>query len=77
MERKEFFVQPRIAAKIVELCHEHALPVNIVVGEVVDGMQLLTFEHELIDYHLVAWLVNKGTNFYVTLPEEEILNDND
>ena len=50
---------------------------NIVVGEVVDGMQQLTFEHELIDYHLVAWLVNKGTNFYVTLPAEEILNDDD
>ena len=77
MEKKEFFVQPKIASKIVELCHEHALPVNIIVGEIVNGMQRLTFEHEPIDYHIVAWLVKKGTSFYVTLPAEEIIDDND
>ena len=77
MEKKEYYVQPNIAAKIVELNHEHALPVNIIVGECVGNLTQITFEYELIDYHIVAWLVNKGTLFYTCLPDEEILNDND
>ena len=77
MERKEYHVQPKIADKIVELSEEHALPVNIIVGVLVDGMKPITFEYELIDYYLVAWLVNKGTQFYTQLPAEEILKDYD
>lgn len=77
MEKKEYYVQPKIAAKIVELNQEHALPVNIIVGESVGNLTQITFEYELIDYHIVAWLVNKGTLFYTCLPDEEILNDND
>lgn len=77
MEKKEYYVQPKIAAKIVELNQEHALPVNIIVGECVGNLTQITFEYELIDYHIVAWLVNKGTLFYTSLPDEEILNDND
>ena len=38
MERKEYYVQPRIAEKIVELSQEHALPVNIIVGECVNHL---------------------------------------
>ena len=60
MEKKEFYVQPKIAAKIVELQVEHTLPVNIIVGELVKGLKPVTFEYELIDHNLVAWLVNKG-----------------
>ena len=77
MEKKEYYVQPKIAAKIVELNQEHALPVNIIVGECVGKLTQITFEYELIDYHIMAWLVNKGTLFYTCLPDEEILNDND
>ena len=77
MEKKEYYVQPKIAAKIVELNQEHALPVNIIVGECVGNLTQITFEYELIDYHLVAWLVNKGTLFYTCLTDEDILNDND
>ena len=77
MEKKEYYVQPKIAAKIVELNQEHALPVNIIVGERVGNLTQITFEYELIDYHIVAWLVNKGTLFYTCLTDEEILNDND
>ena len=78
MEKKDFYVQPKIADKIVELCQEeHNLPVNIIIGVLVDGMKPVTFEYELIDYNLVAWLVNKGTQFYTQLPAEEILKDND
>ena len=77
MEKKEYYVQPKIAAKIVELNQEHALPVNIIVGECVGNLTQITFEYGLIDYHIVAWLVNKGTLFYTCLPDEEILNDND
>lgn len=77
MEKKEYYVQPKIAAKIVELNQEHALPVNIIVGECVGNLTQITFEYELIDYHIVAWLVNKGTLFYTCLPDEEILNEND
>ena len=77
MEKKEYYVQPKIAAKIVELNQEHALPVNIIVGECVGNLTQITFEYELIDYHIVAWLVNKGTLFYTCLTHEEILNDND
>ncbi len=77
MEKKEYYVQPKIAAKIVELNQEHALPVNIIVGESVGNLTQITFEYELIDYHIVAWLVNKGTLFYTCLTDEEILNDND
>lgn len=77
MEKNEYYVLPKIAAKIVELNQEHALPVNIIVGECVGNLTQITFEYELIDYHIVAWLVNKGTLFYTCLTDEEILNDND
>ena len=77
MEKKEYYVQPKIAAKIVELNQEHALPVNIIVGESVGNLTQITFEYDLIDYHIVAWLVNKGTLFYTCLTDEDILNDND
>ena len=77
MEKKEYYVQPRIAEKIVELSQEHALPVNITVGESVGNLTHITFEYDLIDYHIVAWLVNKGTQFYTQLPAEEILKDYD
>jgi hypothetical protein len=77
MEKKEYYVQPNIAAKIVELNQEHALPVNIIVGECVGNLTQITFEYELIDYHITAWLVNKGTQFYTELPAEEILKDDD
>ena len=77
MEKKEYYVQPKIAANIVELNQEHALPVNIIVGECLGNLTQITFEYELIDYHIVAWLVNKGTLFYTCLTDEEILNDND
>ena len=77
MERKEYYVQPRIAEKIVELSQEHALPVNITVGECVNHLTSITFEYDLNDYHIVAWLVNKGTQFYTQLPAEEILKDYD
>ena len=77
MEKKEYYVQPKIADKIVELSQEHALPVNIIVGENVDTLTHITFEYELIDYHIMAWLVNKGTQFYTHLPAEEILKDYD
>ena len=40
-------------------------------------MKPVTFEYELIDYNLVAWLVNKGTQFYTQLPAEEILKNYD
>lgn len=77
MEKKEYYVQPKIADKIVELNQEHALPVNIIVGECVNHLISITFEYELIDYHIVKWLVNRGTQFYTCLTDEEILNDND
>lgn len=77
METKECLVQPKIASKILELNQEHALPVNIVVGGVIKGLTKLTFEYELIDHHLVAWLLNKGTAYYTALPAEEIMDDDD
>lgn len=77
METKECLVQPKIASKILELNQEHALPLNIVVGGVIEGLKKLTFEYELIDYHLVAWLLNKGTAYYTGLPYEEIMDDDD
>lgn len=42
METKECLVQPKIASKILELNQEHALPVNIVVGGVIEGLKKLT-----------------------------------
>lgn len=75
MESKQYYVQPKIASKIVELQTDHSLPVNIIVGETVNGMKPITFEYEKIDYHLVAWLVKKGEQFYTNLPIEEIKND--
>lgn len=77
METKECLVQPKIAAKVIELQEIHALPVNIIVGGVIEGLKKLTFEYELIDYHLVAWLLNKGTQYYTGLPAEEIMEDDD
>ena len=77
MERKIYYVQPKIATKIVELQVEHALPVNIIVGECVGNLTSITFAYELIDYYIMAWLVNKGTQFYTELPAEEILKDDD
>ena len=77
MERKVYYVPPKIATKIVELQVEHALPVNITVGECLGNLTSVTFEYELIDFHITAWLVNKGTQFYTELPAEEILKDDD
>jgi len=77
MERKEYFVQQKIAAKIVEMNQEHALPVNITVGECVGNLTSITFEYELIDKNVVAWLVNRGTQIYTQLPAEEIVKDYD
>lgn len=77
MKKKEFFVQTKIAAKIVELHQEHSLPLNIIVGERVGSLTCITFEYEKIDYHLVAWLVKKGNQFYTHLPLAEMLNGND
>ena len=77
MEKKEYYAQPKIVSKIVELSIEHSLPVNITVGEHVEGLTSITFEYELIDYHIVAWLVDKGTQLYTCLPTEEILNGHD
>ena len=77
METKECLVQPKIASKILELNQEHALPVNIVVGGVIESLTKLTFEYELIDHNLVAWLLNKGTAYYTGLPAEEIMDDYD
>lgn len=70
-------MQPKIAAWIIELQTEHTLPVNIIVGGIVEGLKKLTFEYDMIDYHLVAWLLNKGTQYYTGLPAEEILEDDD
>jgi len=77
MERKQYYVQPKIANKIMELQYKHSLPVNIIVGECIKGLKSVTFEYEHEDYYLVAWLVNKGTQFYICLPAEEINNDDD
>ena len=77
MDTKEYLVQPKIASKIIELHHEHALPVNVKVGGMVSGLKSLTFEYDMIDYHLVAWLINKGTAYYTGLPAEEIMEDDD
>ena len=77
MERKEYLVQPRIAAYIMELQLQHALPVNIIVGEIVDGLKLVTFEYELINYNLVLWMIDKGNQYYTGLPAEVIMDDND
>lgn len=77
METKECLVQPKIASKVIELQEIHALPVNIIVGGMIEGLKKLTFEYELIDYHLVAWLLNKGTQYYTGLPAEEIMEDDD
>ena len=43
MESKQYYVQPKIASKIVELQTDHSLPVNIIVGETVNGMKVLSF----------------------------------
>ena len=77
MERKETLVQPKIAAKIVELQAEHNLPVNITIREGSKGMKFVVFEFDLIDYNAFAWLVNKGTAYYTGLPAEEIIEDYD
>lgn len=77
MEKKECLVQPKIAAKIMDLQLQHALPVNIIVGEVIEGLKKMTFEYELIDYYVVAWLLNKGTQYYTGLPAEQIMDDYD
>ncbi|MCR5850397.1 MAG: hypothetical protein K6G92_06765 [Bacteroidaceae bacterium] len=77
MERKHYYAQPKIVDRIVELQKSHSLPINIFVGECVSGLTEITFEYELIDYHLVAWLVNKGTEYYTCLPPEEIMDDDD
>ena len=77
MEKKEYYTQPKIVDKIVELHQEHSLPVNIIVGERVEGLVSITFVYEMVDYHLVAWLVDKGTQFYSGLPYQEIMDVDD
>ena len=77
MEKKKYLVQPMVAAYIMDLQLQHALPVNIIIGEMVRGLKSVTFEYELIDYHIIAWLINKGNQYYTNLPAEVILEDDD
>ena len=77
MEKKECLMQPKIAAKMMDLQMEHALPVNIIIGEVVDGLKTVTLEYELIDHYAVSWLITKATAFYTGLPAVEIMDDDD
>lgn len=70
-------MQPKIAAKIVELQSEHDLPINITVRDGNRGMKFLVFEFELIDYNAFAWLVNKATAYGTGLPAEELIDDYD
>ena len=77
MEKKECLMQPKIAAKMMDLQMEHALPVNIIIGEVVDGLKTVTLEYELIDHYAVSWLITKGTAYYTGLSAEEVMDDDD
>lgn len=77
MEKKEYLVQPKIATYIMELHLQHALPVDIIIGDMTEGFKSVTFKYEPIDYYLVAWLINKGNQFYTGLPYEEIMDVDD
>lgn len=61
----------------MDLQLEHALPVNIIVGEVVDGLNAVTFEYENIDVYAMKWLMTKGTAYYTGLQTEDIMDDDD
>lgn len=73
METTERYAQKKIVEKIVELQAQHDLPVNITVGKEEAGLQQITFEYDLIDYYLVQWLINKGTQYFLGLPAKDIL----
>lgn len=73
METTSRNVQPKILEKMIELQVQHDLPVHITVGDEEDGLVRVFFEYELIDYYVVAWLINKGTQHFMKLPQEAIM----
>ncbi len=77
METTERYAQPKIVEKIVELQVQHDLPVNIIIGEEMDELVQIVFEYELIDYYLVQWLINKGTQYFTQLPAKAIMGYHD
>ena len=65
-ETRKMLVQPKIAADIMELQLQHALPIEITLGNIVEeGLREVTMKYELEDYALYSWLVDKATNNYI------------
>ena len=73
METTSRMVQPKVLEKMMELQVQHDLPVHITVGDEEDGLVQVLFEYELIDYYVVAWLLNKGVQNFLNLPQEAMM----
>jgi len=71
MRYRECLVQRKMASKIMQLHLQHALPVNIIVGDIIMGLQKISLEFEESDSLLVEWLINKGTEFFTEGKEED------
>ena len=62
METSKIIAHPKLAAIIINLQMEHALPVEIIRGgKDKEGNVELTLKYELEDHNAYAWLINKGT----------------
>lgn len=73
METTSRMVQPKVLEKMMELQVQHDLPVHFTVGDEEDGLVQVLFEYELIDYYVVAWLLNKGVQNFLNLPQEAMM----
>jgi len=62
---KVMLVQPKIAANIMVLQLQHALPVNITIGMNEGRMKKVSIMYKEHDENMVEWLVDKATQMFL------------
>lgn len=77
MEKQNIAVAPEIAQKIIDMQVQHDLPINIIIGEEIGGLQLLTFEYHKIDYSAFAWMMSATIKKLVTETVADDMDDDD
>ncbi len=66
MIQEQIAVFPEIAQMMVDLQAEYNLPINIIVGPMLERVRLLTLEYaNKEDRLLKEWLVEKATNTHL------------
>ena len=65
--KKEMATQPKIASWMVEMQMQQNLPIEIIVGEKIEELLVITLNYDEEDENAVHWLVDKCVNRFVSL----------